>query len=79
MQVTQYGGQLWKQCKWRHLVAKVTNASGAMLLLNLVHVTESIHGSVVPLYKSAYGSSPSSHHACLLERMRLLIFSTREL
>ena len=27
MQVMRPGGQLWKQCKWRHLVAKfVTNA-----------------------------------------------------
>ena len=37
-------------CKWRHLVAKFsTNARGAMLLLNLIQVTESISGSVVPL------------------------------
>ena len=35
---------------WRHLVAKfATNARGAMLLLNLIQVTESISGSVVPL------------------------------
>ena len=33
-----------------HLVANfATNASGAMLLPNLVQVTESIFGSVVPL------------------------------
>ena len=37
---------------WRHLVAKfATNARGAMLLLNLIQVTESISGSVVPLAK----------------------------
>ena len=31
MQVMQSGGQLWKQCKWRHLVANIaTNASGAI-------------------------------------------------
>ena len=35
---------------WRHLVAKyATTASGAMLLINLIQVTESISGSVVPL------------------------------
>ena len=35
---------------WRHLVVKfATNASGAMLFPNLVQVTESISGSVVPL------------------------------
>ena len=37
-------------CKWRHLVGKfASNVSGAMLLLNLMEVTESISGSVVPL------------------------------
>ena len=50
MEVMQPGGQLWKQCKWRHLVAKFgTNASVDMLLLNLIQVTETISGSVVPL------------------------------
>ena len=40
---------MW-QCKLRNLVAKfATNARGAMLLLNLIQVTESISGSVVPL------------------------------
>ena len=35
---------------WSHLVAKfATNLSGAMLLLNLIQVTESISGSDVPL------------------------------
>ena len=38
------------ECKWCHLVAKnATNASGAMLLISLIQVTESISGSVVPL------------------------------
>ena len=37
-------------CNWRHLVAEfANNASGAMFLLNLIQVTESISGSVVPL------------------------------
>ena len=37
-------------CKWRHLVVKfASSAIGAMLLPNLVQVTESISGSVVPL------------------------------
>ena len=50
MHVTLPGGQLWNQCKWCHLVAKfATYASGVMLLLNLIQVTESISGSVVPL------------------------------
>ena len=36
MQVTQPGGQLCKQCKWCHLVAKfATNASGAIWWSNL--------------------------------------------
>ena len=36
MQVMQSGGQLWKQCKWRHLVGKfATNASGAIWWPNL--------------------------------------------
>ena len=41
------------------MVAKyATNASGAMLLLNLIQVTESISGSVVPLamFSSCSGS-----------------------
>ena len=43
-------GQIFNWCKWRHLVAKfATCASGAMLLPNLVQVTKSISGSVVPL------------------------------
>ena len=30
MQVTQYGGQLWNQCKWHHLMtAFQANACGA--------------------------------------------------
>ena len=34
--LTQPGGQLWNQCKWRHLVAKfVTDASGASCWPNL--------------------------------------------
>ena len=50
MQVVPSGGQICNLCKWLHLVAKfATNASGAMLLLNLIQVTESISGSVVPL------------------------------
>ena len=50
MQVASSGGQIYNLCKWRHLVAKfATNASGVMLLLNLIQVTESISGSVVPL------------------------------
>ena len=39
-----------KMLIWSHLVAKyATNASSAMLLLNLIQVRESISGSVVPL------------------------------
>ena len=50
MQVAPSGGQICNLCKWRHLVAKfATNASGVMLLLNLIQVKESISGSVVPL------------------------------
>ena len=50
MQVAPSGGQICNYYKWRHLVAKfATNAGGAMLLLNLIQVTESISGSVVPL------------------------------
>ena len=59
MQVARPGSQLWKQCKWRHLINKfstnpscakfATNASGAIWWANLVQVTESISGSVVPL------------------------------
>ena len=50
MQVAPSGGQICNECKWRHLVAKFeANASGAMLLPNLVQVTESISGSVVSL------------------------------
>ena len=50
MQVAPSGGQIYNLCKWRHLVVKyVTNASGAMLLPNLVQVTESVAGSVAPL------------------------------
>ena len=42
--------QMLNQSKLCHLLAKfATNASGAMLLLNLIQVTESISGSVVPL------------------------------
>ena len=38
------------------MVAKfATNARGAMLLLNLIQVTESISGSVVPLAMLLYG------------------------
>ena len=36
MQVMQSGGQLWKQCKWRHLVAKSTTyESGTIWWSNL--------------------------------------------
>ena len=50
MQAASSGGQICYLCKWRHLEAKfATNASDAMLLQNLVQVTESISGSVVPL------------------------------
>ena len=50
IQVVQSGGQICNWCKWRHLVAKIaTDAISAMLLSNLVQVTESISGSVVPL------------------------------
>ena len=41
------GGQICNKCKWRHLVAKF--AINAILLPNLIQVTESISGSVVPL------------------------------
>ena len=57
MQVAPSRGQICNLCKWRHLVEKfatnasgaggLTNASGVMLLLNLIQVTESISGSVV--------------------------------
>ena len=31
MQVTQYGGQLWNQCKWHHLMTVFqANAGGAI-------------------------------------------------
>ena len=49
MQVAPSGGKIFNWCRWRHQVAKFTYASGAMLLPNLVQVTESISGSVVPL------------------------------
>ena len=50
MQVAPFGGQICNFLKWLHLVAKfATNASGVMLLLNLIQFTESISGSVVPL------------------------------
>ena len=50
MQLAQTGGHICNLCKWRHLVGKFpTSASGAMLLLNSIQVTESISGSVVPL------------------------------
>ena len=50
MHVASSGGQLYNLCKLRHLVVKfVTNVSGVILLPNLVQVTESISGSVVPL------------------------------
>ena len=36
MQVVPSGGQIFNQCKWRHLVAKIgTNASGAIWWPNL--------------------------------------------
>ena len=45
---------------WRHLVAKyATTASGAMLLINLIQVTESISGSVVPLGMYFFSSDRS--------------------
>ena len=63
MQTTQSGGKLWNQCKWGHLVANFgTNASGVIwwsylqlmqvvpcCCQNLVQITESISGSIVPL------------------------------
>ena len=50
MQMVPPDDQIFNTCKLRHLVAKyATNASSAMLLLNLIQVTESISGSVVPL------------------------------
>ena len=50
IQVAPSGGQIRNICMWCHLVAKfATYASGAMLLPNLVRVTESISGSIVPL------------------------------
>ena len=50
MQVAPSGGQICNLCKWCHLVAKfATYASGVMFLLNLIQVTKSISGSVVPL------------------------------
>ena len=39
-----------------------TNASGAMLLINLIQVTESISGSVVPLAMFSFGHQRS--HFC---------------
>ena len=59
MQVAPSGGQICNYCKWRHLVDKfTTNARGVMLLLNLIQVTESISGSVVPL-AMFFNSRPS--------------------
>ena len=61
MHVTLPGGQLWNQCKWRHVVAKFgTNASGAIWWPNLqlmqvvasgelTQVLMLYPGSVVPL------------------------------
>ena len=50
MQVAPSGGKIYNFCKWRHLVGNfATNASSVILLLNLIQVTESISGSVVPL------------------------------
>ena len=50
MQVEPPHVQMLNQCKLCHLLAKfTTNARGAMLLLNLIQVTESISGSLVPL------------------------------
>ena len=50
MQMVPPDDQILIQSKLGHLFAKfATNASVAMLLLNLIQVTESISGSVVPL------------------------------
>ena len=50
MQVAPSGGQTCNLCKWPHLVAKFAhNASGAILLLDLIKVMESISGFLVPL------------------------------
>ena len=44
------GAIWWPNLELMQVVAKyATNASGAMLLINLIQVTESISGSVVPL------------------------------
>ena len=44
------------------MVKYATNAIGAMLLLNLIQVTESISGSVVPL-AMFFGHVMTSHHS----------------
>ena len=50
MQVAPPDDQILSQSKWCRLVAKfASNASGVMLLPNLIQVTESISESVVPL------------------------------
>ena len=50
MQVAPSGGQICNLCKWPHLVDKFAhNASGAILLLDLFKVMESISGFIVPL------------------------------
>jgi len=44
MQVGPSGGQIWNQCKWRHLVDNfVTNASGAIwwTILQLMQIAPS--------------------------------------
>ena len=50
-----------------HLVAKyATNASGAILLLNLIQVTESISGFVVPLAMFSGSTPPDVKSLCTL-------------
>ena len=45
MQMAPSGGEICNECKWRHLVAKfATNASGAMLLPNLVKLQSQFLG-----------------------------------
>ena len=77
MQVAPSGGQICNSCKWRHLVAKFgTNASVDMLLLNLIQVTESISGSVVPLAmfsrlprRTYIGKNEFTEKMCLVQKI----------
>ena len=72
MQVAPSGGQISNFCKWRHLVAKyAANASSAMLLLNLIQVTESISGSVASCLVKKKLSNKKKKRLSLLRRSQV--------